>query len=294
MPIPFSCPHCGKSMVVDDQFAGQQGPCTACGKPITIPFPSGGHRPASGGAGGGFAVAAVVGVVCLIGCLVVGGIMAALLFPAITQARGAAQRSMAQNNMKQILLAMHNYHDVNQKWPAPIVYDGDGNPLYSWRVELLPYMEQQNIYNQWDKTKAWDSPENMHLSQMMINVYRSPADPSVAANGTNYFVIIGDQTAFPPSDSITLMEMTDGTSNTIAIVEIQGISGSWAAPIDPRMEDITPSIGSGPGQLNPVHTGGINVGLCDGSVRFLSDQTPANVIHAALTRKGGEAVMLDY
>src|SRR6187200_1657599 len=100
MPIPFTCPHCGKAMKVDDKFAGQTGPCTACQQPITIPL-STGARPSGAGVG---ALGAMIGigVVCVLGCLLIGVLVTALLIPA-GMAGGAANTS-SLNNLKQIML----------------------------------------------------------------------------------------------------------------------------------------------------------------------------------------------
>src|SRR5437867_7559265 len=140
MPIAYSCPHCGKQFSVAEQYAGQTGPCAACGKPITIPLAAPGtgysyapHAAAVGGAGAGI----VVVIIGVIGALVVcGGILAALLLPAIQAAREAARRAQSSNNLKQIALALHNYHDVHGSFPPAVVTDANGQPLYSGRVLL--------------------------------------------------------------------------------------------------------------------------------------------------------------
>src|SRR5688572_6683630 len=147
MPIQFACPSCGKQTTVADQYAGQSGPCAGCGKQVTIPFAAGpvaypGYKGPSGagvaaGAGAGILVVFLVigGVV-----LVCGGVLVALLLPAVQSAREAARRMQSTNNMKQIVLAMHMYHDVHKEFPPAVVKDADGKPLYSGLVCLLPYL----------------------------------------------------------------------------------------------------------------------------------------------------------
>jgi len=287
MPIPFTCPHCGKAMTVDDKFAGQTGPCAACKQTITIPSSNG----ASGGAGiGAIGIMIGVGIVCVLGCLVVGGVLAALMVP--LQVGGAAANSASHNNLKQIMLAMHNYHDNYKTFPPAVVNDADGKPLYSWRVLLLPFLEQDHLYRQFDKDKAWDDPANLEISRQMLSIFHSPHDPELAPEGTNYFVVIGENTAFPADKPVGLNTILDGTSNTIGVVELRGIEGSWAAPIDPKMENIAMSIGPGPGQLNSPTPQGLNAAFCDGFVRTLPSNLPPGTLQLLFLRNDGMPVQL--
>src|SRR5882724_6224195 len=172
MPIAYSRPHCGKQFSVAEQYAGQTGPCAACGKPMTIPLAGGNYAyaPQTGtaaSAGGGI----VVVIIAVVGCLVVcGGILAA-----VQAAREAARRMQSTNNLRQISLALINYHDTYRSFPSAVVTDADGQPLYSGRVLLLPFMEQAALYERFDKTKAWDSPENSALSKTIIRVFMDPS-----------------------------------------------------------------------------------------------------------------------
>ena len=145
MPIDFRCPHCGHQTLVADQFAGQSGPCSKCGQTITVPGtagpapPIGAPPPRSTGSSGA-AIAAIIAAV-VVGLFFCGGILIALLLPAVQAAREAARRTQCSNNLKQIGLAMHNYHDVNQQFPPAYIADADGQPMHSWRVLILPYLE---------------------------------------------------------------------------------------------------------------------------------------------------------
>jgi type II secretory pathway pseudopilin PulG len=228
----------------------------------------------------------------VLACLGIGGLFATLLIPAATETRTAAKKTMSTNNLKQIMLAMHNYHDTNGHWPPAYVEDENGKPLYSWRVLLLPYLDQAALYNSFDKTKAWDDPANIAISQTSLSVFRSPEDEFLPAEGTNYFVLLAPNTVFTGKDATRMADITDGTSNTIGVIELKGIPGSWAAPIDPQLSAVNPVLA--PGQLTPVFPNGTHAGFCDGSVRFLPVNLQPNLLQALLIRNDGQAVPYDF
>src|SRR3954462_6657196 len=160
MPIAYSCPHCGKQFSVAEQYAGQSGPCAACGKPITIPLATTGYQAPNVGppraAMGAGLIVVVIGV--LASLFVCGGVCLALLLPAVQAARQAARRAQSSNNLKQIMIALHNYHDANGSFPPAVVTDADGQPLYSGRVLLLPYLNQAALQSSLDLAEPWNSP----------------------------------------------------------------------------------------------------------------------------------------
>ena len=290
MPINYACPHCGKQFTVADQYAGQSGPCAACGQTITIPgtpmgMPPAGYayppRPAAGG-GGSSVVFIVIALVAVL--LVCPGVLIALLFPAVQAAREAARRSASANNLRQIGIALHNYHDTYNALPPAVVTDANGQPLYSGRVLLLPFMEQAPLYDAFDKSQAWDSPANMALSQTMI---KSFVDPSARPSGPgqcNYAFLTGTGTMFEADKKLKFADITDGLSNTIMVMEVQSTGSSWAAPSDVDIAQLA-------GGLPPGnHPGGGQVVLGDGSVRFLSQTIDPNVLKALGTRAGNESV----
>lgn len=212
----------------------------------------------------------------------------AVLIPAVVAARGAAQRTQATNNMKQIMLALHNYHDVYGHFPPPVVMGPDGKTAHSWRVAILPFVEQQQLYQQYKMDEPWDSESNKKVLAQMPVILR---DPSADANGkdhTSYFALTGPTTAFGPTDGkgTKIQDITDGTSNTIAIVEAKR-PVPWTKPedIDYSAEKPLPKFGG-------WHDGGFLVGMCDGSVHFLMETLDQQTLRALLTRAGGELVMV--
>src|SRR5262249_7799921 len=149
------------------------------------------------------------------------------LMPAVNSARAAARRAKSQNNMKQIALAMHNYHDANGHFPPAVGRSPDGKVAYSWRVALLPYLGQEALYKQYDFTEPGDSPKNRKVLAQVPDVYRYPSDETpdgplrgVASDRAGYFVVTGPSTLFPPdSPGVKIADITDGTSNTAMLVE---------------------------------------------------------------------------
>lgn len=278
--------------MVDERFAGQSGPCGTCGKTITVPYSGGKASGATVAAGAGIGMGVVIailgGVIVAGGCVI--AILAALLLPAVSAARTAAKRTQSMNNLKQIGLALHNYHDVNGSFPPAYVTDANGKKLYSWRVLILPYLEQNAAFQQFDKTKAWDAPENIAISNMAIPAFQSPADESGVANRTNYVAMVGPNTLFPPDRGVKMFEVTDGTANTIAVIETKNVQGSWAAPIDPDLSTMSFTVGSGQGQIDDVFPGGRNVLMTDASVRFVGDSMAAQMWQWLFTRNDGQSV----
>lgn len=302
MPISFNCPNCGTFTQVDDQFAGQSGPCKSCGNAITIPFAAAATGKVVPAPASSSSTAAVIVVVCLVavfGLIVVGGVLIALLLPAVQAAREAARRSQCTGNVKQIALAMHNYHDTYNAFPPAYTTDEDGNKLHSWRTLLLPFMEQQQLYEQIDLSKPWDAPQNRHLFDTVIPTYGCPSDPGVGSAVTSYMVIVGTEALFTGDQQTSFRDVTDGTSNTIMIAEVKGKQVPWGEPTDLTLAEMQMQINGGdsrsaaPG-AGSYHPGGINVGMADASVRFLPETIDSQHLKAMTTRRGGEKVLMQY
>ncbi len=210
----------------------------------------------------------------------------ALLKPPLQEARRRAQRATAINHLKQIALAMHNHHSALGHFPAIASYDADGKPLLSWRVQVLPYHEHGNLYNQFHFDESWDSEHNRKLIEKMPAIYRSPASKLKEKGRTSYLLPVGNQTAFSGREGTTLKEITDGTVHTIMVVEVDDEQAViWTKPEDLPFDPKNPAKG-----LGGLFPGGFNAAFCDASVHFLNNTISPDTLRALFTRAGGEVV----
>jgi len=203
--------------------------------------------------------------------------------------QAARHRVQCVNNLKMLGLAMHNYASNHQgAFPPAYTTSPDGKPLLSWRVLILPYLEEKSLYEQFKLNEPWDSPHNKMLVSRIPKFYVCPAcSPKLKQEGrTTYVVPRGDATIFPGSKSVSLKEITDGTSNTILTLELSKPKGVvWTQPEDwdaERDKSSKPMFGT--------HAGGTNAGLADGSVRFLRDTVSDATFKKLFTRNGGEVI----
>jgi hypothetical protein len=226
-------------------------------------------------------------------------VLIGLLFPATQKVREAALRAETSNNLRQIGLAMIKDADAyDHKMVAPAICDKNGKPLLSWRVALLPFLGEENLYRQFKLDEPWDGPNNIRLVTRMPKVYASPADPDEAARGWTYFrVFTGSQTAFP--DPVPPFEkhrssfaypagFADGTSNTILAVEA-GDAVPWTKPDELPYDPNKPLP-----RLGGHSPAGFTVVTADGAVRTLRPDISERTLRAAITPAGNDVLGPDW
>ena len=224
-------------------------------------------------------------------------LLVALLLPAFEHAGPAARRAACQNHLKQLGLALHNYHDVYGCFPPAIVYDEDGRPMHSWRVLILPYIEEQPLYDQYRFDEPWDGPNNRKLAGRSLSIFRCPETEDPKSTMTDYVAVIGPNTVWPEEGTTTLDDITDGSSNTILLVEVKNSGIHWMEPRDLHVRQMAPGINPAAGQgIASRHSGVANVLFADGSVHCLPDDFSEADLEAMRTPAGGEPVesALDY
>lgn len=206
----------------------------------------------------------------------------------------AKSNSTSSQGGKRIGLGMHNYADREAQLPAAYYFDKTtprpwktpanlGSQL-SWRVSLLPYIEQDRLYSQFDLKSAWDSPQNKPLSQSAVSTYSdtdSPLDPT-----TRWRVFYDNGALFDsnPNMSTKFQNISDGTSNTIMVVE-GGEKGPWSQFNDYKFDPngTLPSLGRS-NTMNPK----FSVVMADGSVMTVRQSVDQRILKAAITKAGGE------
>ncbi len=213
--------------------------------------------------------------------------LVASLVPAVSSARDAAQRTQSLNNLKNIGLAMHNYRATHNRFPAAAAKGQEGHPHpgkypHSWRVAILPYIDESALYEQYHFDEPWDSEHNKKLLAKMPRVYRNPKDKPDSTN-TSYFALVGKNTLMGDGETPTRMaDIVDGTSNTLMIVEAKR-DIPWTKP-----EDIPYAGRSKPvPKLGGWFEGGFNAVFGDGAARFINDSIGKTMLQNAIERNDG-------
>ena len=203
----------------------------------------------------------------------------------------ASARSRATNSLKQIGLAMHNFHSTYQSFPPTASYAADGTPLLSWRVHLLPWLDEEDLYKRFKLDEPWDSEHNEALLAEMPEVFRSPR----AETGPGMTVVqvpSGPGLPFAGKAGTPIAEFKDGTSNTVLAVEAAA-AVPWTKPAD-WSPDVSGDANPVPG-LFAAPDGTAIFLIADGSVHTVraADFAP-DTLRKLLTLQGGEVIEGDY
>jgi hypothetical protein len=213
----------------------------------------------------------------------------AYFLPAIRAVMDSARRVQCVSNLKQIALAMHNYVSANNRFPRAASLNDNGKPLLSWRVAILPYLDNQELYNKFNLDEPWDSTHNKALIKEMPSVYVCPERVKTEPFTTNYQVIVGNNALFERDQDVGVADVTDGTSNTFMVIEAKN-AVPWTKP-----DDLTFDLAAAPSLCGAgsSHPGGFSAAMGDGSVRFIPDKVDLKKFRFMITRNQGEVVTAD-
>ncbi len=203
------------------------------------------------------------------------------------ESRKNAQAVMSSNNLRLFMLSMHNYHDSIGHFPMASSIKKDGKRLLSWRVYVLPYIEQAPLYQKFHLNEPWDSEHNKKLIAEMPKVFAAPtlSAEQVAKGMTTYVVPVGKGTMFSRDKGTKLQEVTDGTSNTIAMLEANEKNAViWTKPDDIDVD--------APGLIGKLHVqdGMITVAFADGSVHRIKTTISPTTLKNLLQMADGNVV----
>ncbi len=218
------------------------------------------------------------------------------------------------NTLKQVGLGVFNYHDTYKQLPRAFLADEEGRPVHSWRTAVAPYLAGIRQFYRWDE--PWDSPFNIKLAKgLPIHVdgptsnsnmksmggfdgvanyawlFQCPAAHNAHDHYTNIFVVVGDETVWPPGASLTLDQIGDGLENTILLVESNTLAAYWSEPKDLRFDSMTFEINSTTGVgISGLHDRGPTVVFADGAACRINPKIPEKYVRALLTANGGENI----
>lgn len=225
-----------------------------------------------------------------------------LLAHAAHRAREEARFTQCRNNLKQIMLALHNYHDVHGRFPPAVTYGPDGKPWHSWRTLIRPYLEASPFYQRYRFDEPWDGPNNRKLrdeydgyARRFRSVLHCPSDDANPTH-TSYLAVIGKGTMWPPDSVGRLEDVKDGTGAVIQVVEVSNSGVHWMEPRDLRFDEMSFRFNDDGQAVRSRHvqrhwfggdTARANAAFADGSVKPLTDSTPPETVKSLLLRDDG-------
>jgi len=195
-------------------------------------------------------------------------------------------RNIAMNNLRQLGLALLNYSSTFGAFPAAAAGQKPKQPPVSWRVLILPYLEESALYQQYRFDEPWDSENNRKLIARMPDVFKAPGSRKSVEGKTNYLAVVGDPYALAADKARAPATITDGMSNTILLVEASDDRAVlWTKPEDFTPDKTKPATG-----LVGLRQNVFLALAADGAVHVVPADTSAATLHALFTRAGGEPV----
>jgi type II secretory pathway pseudopilin PulG len=235
------------------------------------------------------------------------GILVAIILPAVQYSREAARKAHCANNVRNQVLALQQFHDKQNRFPAGRGYENGHES--SWCLEILPHMEQSNLANRYNRRFPWDDPNtNLPVANTVLSIFRCPTSVLEFDGDTDYGGIMGSSLTtnswanalnngvlvdVPEKSNIriTMGSITDGTSQTICVGESSDRpdeSGRWISGFNCFSHDNGAVTLVNAGEIFSAHRTGAYVGFVDGATKFLTREIDSFVVGAICTRDHGE------
>lgn len=279
-----ACEYCDERLYPDDEY------CPNCGEEVDLRRRTQRRRGRSRNSNLVVVVLIVVGG--LVGLLLCGGVGTALFLPAVQQAREAARRSASKNNLKDIGVAAHRFHDAAGHLPPNGNFNALEQDQHSWQTRLLPHIEEVGLLNRIQLQDRWNAPANVPAMQTPVEKFFNPSIEQ--RTGTDRFALshyAGNQNLWGNNTQIRIRDITDGTANTIFAGEVRTGFRPWGDPSNLR--DPSFGINNGPNSFGGPWGGGsagAQFVFVDGSVHFINSNIAQQTLRALATPAGGEVV----
>ena len=228
-------------------------------------------------------------VLLLLGCL----LFAYLGWGEFSFRREAAARDLSRANLKRIGLALHAYHERYDRFPPAFVMGPHGKPWHSWRVLLLPFLDEQPLYDQYRFDEPWNGENNRKVMVQRPKFYASGLQLSPTKHATTYLGVESRRSMWPRQFSVKIADVSDGTSNTIHLVENMHSDVVWSEPREMTEKDVLSQLrlkGQQPSG-NPKQV--IPILLVDGAVRMVSPQINRDTFVSLLTPRYAQYMVAD-
>lgn len=225
-----------------------------------------------------------------------------LFVPYSPPPRAAGEKMKCMNHMKNISLALLSYEARHGAFPPPFTVDENGTPLHSWRVLVLPYLEENSLYDKIRLNEPWNSEHNRQFHNERILVFQCQervysrmlhrVHPDLKSDENCFYsVVVGEETVFPEMKTVSLDDITDGPDKTVLLVE-RMTPVCWMDPNhEISFDTACEGINRTPHGCGSSHVGGAIIARCDGSIYYISDTIESDRWKAALTIAGGEENM---
>ena len=212
------------------------------------------------------------------------GLLIALLLPATRSAGPAARRAQCQSNLHNIALALLSYEQTYNALPPAYTVDAQGRPLHSWRTLILPFLEQESLYQTIDLSKPWNDSANAKALETGVSIFRCPAAVG-PKNTTTYLAIASPNGCLNLNEPRRLAEIVDAHESTLMVLEVgEENAVPWMAPVDANESLVLSLVPT----TKLHHAGGMSACFVDGHVTFLKSSTPALVRRALMSITGDD------